>query len=276
MSFVEKLSLRCDKIHSYLCLGLDLEFDKLPEGYRNSFTPFYDYNRYLIDVTADLVCAYKPNMAFYESLGSAGMTELKKTIEYIPSEIPVILDAKRGDIGNTARHYAQACYGYFKADAVTLSPYLGQDSLQPFLEWQDRFIFCLVRTSNEGSNPIQRLRLEEGDFLYEKIARLSSSWADQNQLGFVVGATQKDELIALRKQFPDRLFLIPGVGSQGGDVPSTLQFGPDQNRHLAVINVSRKIIFPDTTKTVREVAEEYHDMLKIQPPTSAPPPCPNI
>ncbi|MBP7460155.1 MAG: orotidine-5'-phosphate decarboxylase [Candidatus Delongbacteria bacterium] len=263
MSFVEKLSQRCRKTSAYLCVGLDLEFDKLPPSIRKSTTPFYDYNRLVIDATSDLVCAYKPNLAFYEAQGPSGIAQLKQSLAYIPSEIPVILDAKRGDIGNTARMYAQACYGYFNADAVTLSPYLGQDSLQPFLEWKDRFVFALVRTSNAGSDPIQRSILQTGEPLYERVAALCSDWGDSEHLGFVVGATQQPELIRLRESFPERIFLIPGVGSQGGDSAGTLLHGPDRHRNLAVINVSRKIIFPDDGQTIRSAAEHYHRVLSI-------------
>jgi len=244
LSFYEKLQLTTQKNGSYLCVGLDLDLKKLPENYQKYKEPLYQYGCEIIDQTKDHVNSYKPNIAFFEDAGPAGIEQLKKLIDYIPQEIPVILDCKRGDIGNTAAMYASSAYDFFKADAVTLSPYMGLDSVQPFLQYKGKFCFILIRTSNPSSNEIQNIVLKDGNKLYQKVAQITSSWADQKSIGFVVGATQTEELKDLRTHFPENIFLIPGIGSQGGDIDETMKYGLTKKDQLAIINVSRKIIYP--------------------------------
>lgn len=263
MNFIEKLKKAAEKNNSLLCVGLDMDFQKIPQSYQESDTPLLDYGKMIVDETRDFVCSYKPNSAFFESMGYFGMEQLEKLIEYIPSHIPVILDSKRGDIGNTAKLYAKAAFERMNADAVTLSPYLGADSVMPFLQYEGKFCFILVRTSNPASKEIQNLELKDGSMLFQSMAGMISKWASPDSAGFVVGATNPGEMEELRESFPDTLFLIPGIGSQGGDTERTIKSGTRKNDGLAVINVSRKIIFPGNGMTVRQAAEFYQNQLKL-------------
>jgi orotidine-5'-phosphate decarboxylase len=241
MNFLEKLAAACHHNHSLLCIGLDPDSALMPEG-----VGIFEFNQAIIDATAAYVCAYKPNIAFYEAAGISGLEALKKTREYIPPEIPVIIDAKRGDIGNTARAYATALFHYYNFDALTASPYLGYDSLEPFLRYRDRGIFVLCRTSNPGAADLQSLHVRVGDGfapLFEVIAAKANEWNRYGNLGLVVGATYPEELKQIRQRYPDMPLLIPGVGAQGGALETAVRFGVDTGRQRTIINSSRQVLY---------------------------------
>lgn len=246
MNFIEKLAGTSRKNRSLLCVGLDTDPALLPEG-----TGIFDFNKAIIDATADLVCAYKPNIAFYEALGNAGLDALKRTRDYIGGEIPVIGDAKRGDIGSTAAAYARSLFGYFNFDAITASPYLGFDSLEPFINYPDRGVFILCRTSNPGAVDFQSLtcKTDGGEkMLFEIVAEKVNSWNTRGNLGLVVGATYPEELKVIRQRYPEMLLLIPGVGTQGGELALVAKYGVDAGRQRTIINSSRQIIYASKGK----------------------------
>ena len=213
-----------------------------------------------------MVCAYKPNMAFYEAQGSRGWESLKKTCRYIPEEIPIIVDAKRGDIGNTARMYAKAIFEELKGDAVTVNPYMGQDAVSPFLEHEDKCAFVLCLTSNEGAKDFQ-LSVSEGKPLYEAVAEKVLSWNEKGNCGLVVGATHPEQLKRIREIAPSLPFLIPGIGAQAGDIESTVRFGTDENGELAIINSSRGILYAsqqeDFDQAARNEALRLRDAINL-------------
>jgi len=263
LNFTEKLAGAVEKNRSLLCVGLDTDPALIPAN-----LGIFEFNRAIIDATADLVCAYKPNIAFYESLGSSGLDDLKRTREYIPSGIPVIIDAKRGDIGNTARAYARGLFEYFNFDAVTASPYLGYDSLEPFIEYADRGIFVLCRTSNAGAVDFQSLSCEVEDGtkpLYEVVAAKVNGWNTRGNLGLVVGATYPEELQHIRREYPEMPLLIPGVGAQGGELSQVVRYGVDAKRQRTIINSSRQILYAskgkDYAAAARRAAQELRDSI---------------
>ncbi len=226
-----------------------------------------EFNKAIIEATSDLVCAYKPNLAFYEALGNEGLDALKGTIKYIPDNIPVIGDAKRGDIGNTAKAYARAIFDNFGFDAVTVSPYLGFDSIKPFIEYRDKGIFILCRTSNAGAVDFQSLRSEmENSYrpLFEIVALKASQWNTYGNIGLVVGATYPEELKLIRNSHPDMPLLIPGVGAQGGDLASTVRYGIDARGEKAIINSSRQIIYASREKDFAQAARRAASSLREQ------------
>ena len=246
MNFIEKLAKASQKNHSLLCVGLDPDPALMPEK-----TDVYKFNKAIIDATADLVCAYKPNIAFYEAMGNDGLDALKKTRDYIPKDIPVIIDAKRGDIGNTAKAYANSLFDYFNFDAMTASPYLGYDSLEPFIERRDRGIFILCRTSNKGAADFQSLYVETDGgqkMLFEVVAEKVNEWNKYGNLGLVVGATYPEELKLIRERYPDMPLLIPGVGAQGGELMQVVKYGVDKGRRRTIINSSRQILYASRGK----------------------------
>ncbi|MCL5675571.1 MAG: orotidine-5'-phosphate decarboxylase [Patescibacteria group bacterium] len=267
MSFRDKLCSIQKKNNSLLCIGLDPELNRLPAFLQNNNNALFAFNKAIIDATSDLVCAYKPNMAFYEALGANGLKQLEDTISYLKEkhpDLPVILDGKRGDIGNTARLYAQMAFSYFNADALTVNPYLGLDSLEPFLKYQDKFIFVLVRTSNPGAKDFQDYLVGQ-EKLYQKIAVKLKSLSNDSQIGIVVGATYPEELKELRKLLPQTVFLIPGLGTQNGDIEKTIQYGIDRRAEGIVINVSRTIIYAsdkdDFGQKAREEATKFRHLI---------------
>ncbi|RQV93475.1 orotidine-5'-phosphate decarboxylase [bacterium] len=261
MNFITRLAEASHANRSLLCIGLDLEPSAMPDG-----IDFYAFNREIIDATRDLVCAYKPNIAFYEADGISGLVALRKTIQYIGGKIPVILDAKRGDIGNTAKAYARAIFDDFGADAVTASPYLGRDSLEPFMERADKGVFILCRTSNAGSGDFQSLTVETATgkkMLFEAVAEKVNEWNVHGNLGLVAGATYPQELKLLRGRYPQMPLLIPGVGSQGGDLQEVMDYGVDVKRERTVINSSRQVLYAskgtDFAEAARKVALKLRD-----------------
>jgi orotidine-5'-phosphate decarboxylase len=263
MNAYEKLTRITKENNSILCVGLDTDINKLPTHFTRDIKGMIDFNREIISATKDLVNSYKINFAFYEEYGIEGWTALKKTFEMIPDNIFTIADAKRGDIGNTSKSYAKSCFDYFNADSITVNPYMGVDSVEPFLEYKDKMTFLLCLTSNVGSCDFQRLVAQDRD-VYKHVLCTSRKWAGPENLGYVVGATHSDELAALRKHAPDRVFLIPGIGAQGGDIAKTKianANGP------AIVNLSRGIIYaskgPDFADCAREKAEEYRKALSL-------------
>ena len=214
----EELTRQIISKRSYLCVGLDSDISRIPTHLLEYDDPIFEFNKMIIDATKDLCVAYKPNLAFYESLGTAGWKSLEKTINYIPEEHFTIADAKRGDIGNTSRLYAKAFFEVLGFDALTIAPYMGEDSITPFLEYPGKWVILLALTSNRGSSDFQ-LSLQDHDVaLYEKVMRTSMSWASSEQLMFVAGATHPEKFAELRGIAPENFFLVPGVGAQGGDL----------------------------------------------------------
>ncbi|MEA3254064.1 MAG: orotidine-5'-phosphate decarboxylase [Chloroflexota bacterium] len=258
MSFVDKLLNAARKNRSLLCIGLDPNPALMPS------MDVLQFNRAIVDATSDLVCAYKPNLAFYEALGSEGLTALEKTIEHIPDGIPVIGDAKRGDIGNTAKAYAKSLFSNFGFDAATVSPYLGFDSLEPFISYQDKGVFILCRTSNPGARDFQDLHCDAGSPLYEMVARKASEWNVYGNIGLVVGATYPEELRVIRSLCPEMCLLIPGIGTQGGDLALAVSNGVDAHGQKAIINVSRKILYASQEGDFARAARDMADKIRSQ------------
>ena len=241
MGFFAEIDEAARKNNSLLCVGLDPDPDLLPQG----INPL-DFNKAVIDATSNLVCAYKPNLAFYEAGGLAGWELLEKTLDYIPKGIPVIADAKRGDIGNTAKAYASAIFTGLGAGAATVNPYLGFDSIEPFLDYKDKGVFILCRTSNPGASDFQSLRLTydgREQALYQAVAKKSNEWNKNGNIGLVVGATFPEELKVLRQAYPDMPFLIPGVGAQGGDLKTAVACGINKDGFGIIINSSRQVLY---------------------------------
>ncbi len=253
MNFVDKLTSTAGKNKSLLCVGLDPDPKLMPDK-----VAVFEFNKAIIDATADLVCAYKPNIAFYEALGSEGLAALKQTVDYIPDDIPVIVDAKRGDIGNTAKAYARALFDYFGFDATTVNPYLGFDALAPFIEYSDKGVLILCRTSNASAADFQSLRCETEEHhyrpLFEIVALKASQWNTHGNIGLVVGATYPEELRLIRDSYPDMLLLIPGIGAQGGDLAATVRYGVDARGGGTIINSSRGIIFASSGRDFAQAA----------------------
>lgn len=250
-----------------LCVGLDCDMNKIPNIFSKDIRGLLKFNFSIIDATKKYAAAYKINTAFYEQYGIAGYELLKKTISVIPKHTFLIIDAKRGDIGNTSGAYAKAVFEDMEADAITVAPYMGIDSISPFLDYKEKMVFLLGLTSNIGSNDFQRILAEDGRPYYKHIIEKSSKWADAKQLAYVVGATHPDELNEIRIENPDRTFLIPGVGAQGGDVNAILKSNAGGN---ALINVSRGIIYSaakeiDSSDTFLEIinktTKEYAKIL---------------
>lgn len=260
MSFQNKLADAANKNDSLLCIGLDPQAEKIPEG-----VGVLDFNKAIIEATADLVCAYKPNLAFYEALGEEGYEILKKTIEYIPREIPVIADAKRGDIGNTAKAYAGAIFDGLGADAVTVSPYLGYDSLKPFIDYKDKGVFILCRTSNPGSDDFQALKLGgQQKRLFELVAEKGAEWNRYGNIGLVVGATYPEEIRLIRQMNPRMPLLIPGIGAQGGDIKAVVVSGADAKGAGIIINSSRQVLYASSGTDFAQAARKAAQSLREQ------------
>ncbi len=271
MSFMKKLKDATQKNSSLLCVGLDPDPELMPPG-----VSVLDFNRKIIEATADLVCSYKINLAFYEVLELEGMAALRDTIKHMPPDIPVIGDAKLGDIGNTAKAYAKTIYSTFNFDAATVNPYLGFDSIEPFIQYKDKGVFILCRTSNPGAVDFQSLRCETEILfnfemerrmrpLFEIVAEKAKQWNFNGNIGLVVGATFPEELRLLRQRYPDMPMLIPGIGAQGGELPSAVRYGISAQRDNAIIASSRQIIYasngPDFPEAARKVASNLRDQI---------------
>ena len=261
MDFAEKLLQAVRKNKSLLCLGLDPDPALMPE------TGIFEFNKAIIDSTSDIVCAYKPNLAFYEALGSEGLTALQRTVDYIPGDIPIIGDAKRGDVGHTARAYAKALFEVLGFDAVTVNPYLGYDSIEPFMSYAGKAVFVLCLTSNPGAVDFQKAACSpEGEKtrqpLYQLVARKAREWNRRNNVGLVVGATYPEELREIRQLCPDMLLLIPGIGTQGGSLDWAVRYGTDSKGGSAIISSSRQILYASKGDNFAGAARQAADDLR--------------
>jgi orotidine-5'-phosphate decarboxylase len=239
------------KKRSYLCVGLDTDLTKVPKRLLKFDDPMFEFNRQIIDATKEFCVAYKPNVAFYEALGPKGWESLKKTEAYIPNDIFSIADAKRGDIGNTSELYAKAFFEQMDFDSITVAPYMGKDSVTPFLKFKDKWVILLAHTSNEGSADFQLFG--EQRKLYEEVIAKSQQWATADQLMFVVGATHADKIGEIRKLAPENFFLVPGVGAQGGDLSEVSKYGMNKQCGL-LVNSSRAIIYASNGEDFAEAA----------------------
>jgi orotidine-5'-phosphate decarboxylase len=258
MKFTDKLLSASRKNKSWLCIGLDPDPELMPK------VDVLQFNKAIIEATSDLVCAYKPNLAFYEALGTEGLAILEKSIKHIPDDIPVIGDAKRGDIGNTAKAYAKALFSVLGFDAATVNAYLGYDSIEPFINYQGKGVFILCRTSNKGAADFQNLQTD-GLPLYEVVAHKAKEWNVHGNVGLVVGATYPEELKRVRSICSEMPLLIPGIGAQGGDLASAVAYGVDARGEKAIINVSRQILYAskekDFARAARTVAEKIRNQI---------------
>ncbi len=251
---------------SFLCVGLDTDPDKIPAHLHRYEDPIFEFNKAIIDATKDHCIAYKPNIAFYEMLGLKGWNALQKTLKYIPKTHFIIADAKRGDIGNTSERYARTFYKTFGFDALTVAPYMGEDSIRPFLKFKNKWVIVLALTSNKGSNDFQFTPQENGQPLYEKVMRKSMEWGNADQLMFVCGATHPEKFAELRTIAPDHFFLVPGVGAQGGDLKKICAYGFNEQVGL-LVNSSRGIIYAgqgeDFAEASKAVAKDLHEQMKL-------------
>ena len=262
----EQLFEQILKKQSFLCLGLDPEMTKLPRHLLSEEYPLFAFNRRIIDATHDLVIAYKPNVAFYECLGSAGWLQFEFTVTYIRNHYPEILiiaDAKRGDIGNTSGKYAETFFKQIPCDAVTVAPYMGSDSVMPFLEYPGKWVILLALTSNPGADDFQMLPAGNQEMLFETVLRTSAKWGNPDNMMFVVGANRASMLAKVRKIVPDHFLLIPGIGAQGGDLGEVAQFGFNDQCGL-IVNSSRAIIYADSTARFAEGAREKAMEVKME------------
>lgn len=245
---------------SYLCVGLDTDMTRIPEHLFRYRDPIFQFNKRIIDATRDLCVAYKPNVAFYEALGAKGMTSLEKTIEYIGKDHFTIADAKRGDIGNTSRLYAKAFFETLGVDSVTVAPYMGVDSVSPFLEFKKKWVILLALTSNKGSADFQFMK-ENGEQLFEKVLNTSKEWGTTDNIMYVVGATHPEMFKTIRKHVPDHFLLVPGIGAQGGDLQGVSRNGMNDKCGL-LVNSSRGIIYAGDGKDFAKKARAA--ALKVQ------------
>lgn len=248
---------------SFLCIGLDTDIKRIPEHLKEEEDPVFAFNKSIIDATAEYCVAYKPNLAFYESLGVKGIMAFEKTIAYLRDKYPdqfIIADAKRGDIGNTSELYARSFFEHTKVDAVTVAPYMGEDSVKPFLNYNG-WVILLALTSNKGSHDFQLTEDANGERLFEKVLKTSQTWATDEQMMYVVGATQGKMFLDIRKYAPDHFLLVPGVGAQGGSLEEVCKYGMNKQCGL-LVNSSRAIIYADQSPAFAVAArEEAH---KIQ------------
>lgn len=238
---------------SFLCVGLDTDLSKIPSHILKTSDPVFEFNKQIIDQTAEFAVAYKPNIAFYEALGPKGWESLQKTVEYIPEDIFTIADAKRGDIGNTSSLYAKAFFETMDFDSITVAPYMGVDSVKPFLEFENKWVILLALTSNEGSADFQLIPSQSGKPLFQEVLEKSSKWGNPDNMMYVVGATRGEKIAEVRKVVPDHFFLVPGVGAQGGSLEDVAKFG--MNSHCGLlVNSSRGIIYAGKDKDFAKVA----------------------
>ena len=251
---------------SFLCVGLDTDINKIPEHILNiSDDPIFDFNVEIIKATADLCVAYKPNLAFYESIGLAGWDALERTVNFIRAEYPdqfIIADAKRGDIGNTSAMYARTFFGNMDVDAVTVAPYMGEDSVLPFLTYENSWVILLALTSNKGAFDFQYME-ENGEKLFEKVLKTSQQWASDEKMMYVVGATKAEMLSDIRKIIPNHFLLVPGVGAQGGSLSEVAQYGLNDMCGL-LVNSSRQILYASTEADFKDAARNEAKRLQIE------------
>jgi orotidine 5'-phosphate decarboxylase len=241
---------------TFLCVGLDTDINKIPAHLKNEDDPIFAFNKAIIDATAPYCVAYKPNLAFYECYGLKGMLAFEKTIQYIKENHPnhfIIADAKRGDIGNTSKMYAQTFFEEYNLDSVTVAPYMGEDSVKPFLEYDGKWVILLALTSNKGSHDFQLTEDKQGERLFEKVLKKSQEWGTTENLMYVVGATQGKMFEDIRRMAPEHFLLVPGVGAQGGSLQEVCKYGMTKDCGL-LVNSSRGIIYASTDTDFAEVA----------------------
>ena len=255
------------KKESFLCVGLDADLEKIPDHLLGLDDPIFEFNKQIIDATKDYCVAYKPNLAFYESLGVKGWESLQKTMEYIPSDIFTIADAKRGDIGNTSRMYAKTFFEYFNFDSVTVAPYMGNDSVSPFLEFSNKWVILLAATSNVGGLDFQYKKIEGGKRVFEEVLEKSLEWGNEENLMYVVGATRAEMLSDVRAIVPDAFLLVPGVGAQGGSLEEVVKYGMNDTCGL-LVNSSRGIIYAgsgnDFASAAGKKSKELQSQMAVQ------------
>jgi orotidine-5'-phosphate decarboxylase len=258
------------KKKSYLCVGLDTDLSRIPTHLQHTSDPVFEFNKQIIDATHPYCVAYKPNIAFYEALGPKGWESLEKTLAYIPNECFTIADAKRGDIGNTSALYAKAFFEQMNFDSITVAPYMGEDSVKPFLKFEDKWVILLAHTSNSGSADFQLIESKvSGKKLYEEVITKSQQWGTPDQLMYVVGATRADKIAEIRKLASDYFFLVPGIGAQGGDLEEVSKHGMNRQCGL-LVNSARAIIYASSGidfaiaagKEAKKVRDEMEDCLQ--------------
>ena len=261
----QQLIEQIQKKKSFLCVGLDTDLNKIPQDLLTLDDPIFEFNKQIIIKTAEYAVAYKPNTAFYEVYGAKGWQSLERTIQYIKVNYPdifIIADAKRGDIGNTSANYAKAFFETLKADAITVAPYMGKDSVEPFLGFDDKWVILLALTSNKGSKDFQYLDVGER-MLHQQVLQTATTWASSEQMMFVVGATHPEELGEIRKMLPDYFLLVPGVGAQGGDLQAVAKYGLNEDCGL-LVNSSRGIIYASNKFDFADRAAEEAQKLQRQ------------
>ncbi|MEL7588373.1 MAG: orotidine-5'-phosphate decarboxylase [Prolixibacteraceae bacterium] len=254
----EQLFEQIRQKRSFLCIGLDTDVLRIPSFLKEATDPVFAFNKEIIDATQDLCVAYKPNLAFYESRGASGWLSLEKTVSYIRERYPeqfIIADAKRGDIGNTSSLYARAFFDQMDVDAVTVAPYMGEDSVKPFMTYLDKWVILLALTSNKGASDFQFVKNETGDFLFESVLKTSQKWGTTDNMMFVAGATQALKLEEIRELVPDHFLLVPGVGAQGGSLQEVARYGMNDQCGL-LVNSSRAIIYASADKDFAEKARQ--------------------
>ena len=262
----QELTNQILKKQSFLCVGLDTDIKKIPEHLLDSSDPVYEFNKAIIDATAKYCVAYKPNLAFYEALGLEGWLAFEKTVAYIKQRYPemfLIADAKRGDIGNTSKMYARSFFDNLNMDAVTVAPYMGKDSVQPFLLYQNKWVILLALTSNEGSQDFQLIEDINGERIFEKVLKTSQEWGTDEQMMFVIGATQEKLLGRVREIAPHHFLLVPGIGAQGGSLEDVCKFGMNKSCGL-LVNSSRAIIYADNTEDFAVIAGKEAQKVQIE------------
>ena len=248
---------------SFLCIGLDTDIQKIPEYLSKFDDPVFEFNKQIIDSTKDLCVAYKLNTAFYESNGINGWKSLMKTIEYIPKNIFSIADAKRGDIGNTSKMYAKTFFETMDFDSITVNPYMGSDSVEPFLDFNNKWVILLALTSNKGSEDFQNFSNQSNVKLYQQVIEKSMNWSDDSRIMYVVGATKSDSLKEIRKIIPDHFLLVPGIGAQGGSLDDVVKYGMNKDCGL-LINSSRSIIYAGHGENFADNAREAALKIKLE------------
>lgn len=243
---------------TFLCVGLDTDLKKIPQHLLQEEDPIFEFNKAIVDATAPFCMAYKPNLAFYEAFGVKGMVSFEKTIQYLKQNYPhhfIIADAKRGDIGNTSAMYARTFFGEYDIDALTVAPYMGEDSVTPFLTYENKWVILLALTSNKGSHDFQLTEDAQGERLFEKVLKKSQEWASDQNMMYVVGATQGRMFEDIRKVVPNHFLLVPGVGAQGGSLSEVCQYGMTSDCGL-IVNSSRGIIYASNGADFAEVAAQ--------------------
>ncbi|MCI6161512.1 MAG: orotidine-5'-phosphate decarboxylase [Prevotellaceae bacterium] len=251
---------------TFLCVGLDTDINKIPPHLLERENPVFDFNKAIVDATAPYCMAYKPNLAFYESMGTKGLVAFEKTIKYIQEHHPshfIIADAKRGDIGNTSTMYARTFFEEYDVDSLTVAPYMGEDSVKPFLEYKDKWVVLLALTSNRGSLDFQLTENAKGERLFEQVLKTSLQWGNKNNMMYVVGATQGEMFKDVRKIVPESFLLVPGVGAQGGSLQDVCKHGMTKDCGL-IVNSSRGIIYASKDKDFAEVAAQKAKELQIE------------